>query len=173
MSTASNIRPTILDYHFAYSNGGYAIVFCSTAVSVLPILEEACLYFILKPLTFSYTLCDLFGQHLNYHTSDESASGAGTPFRYLSEHTDCPAGMVTPNDMAERLTSFLKQGNSKHHWLSQWSADNIKQQAAAATERYAAGKSLSVFDGVPFCVKDSLDALPYETRYGTNYMGKT
>ena len=80
--------------------------------------------------------------------------------------------MVTPSDVAERVISFLEQHNPKHHWLSQWSADDIRQQAAAATERYAAGKSLSVFDGVPFCVKDMLDALPYETSYGTKYMGQ-
>eukprot|EP00878_Enallax_costatus_P006485 GHUV01006799.1.p1 GENE.GHUV01006799.1~~GHUV01006799.1.p1 ORF type:complete len:531 (+),score=146.49 GHUV01006799.1:664-2256(+) len=80
--------------------------------------------------------------------------------------------MVTPSDAAERLISFLERHNSKHHWLSQWSADDIRQQAAAATERYAAGNSLSVFDGVPFCVKDMLDALPYETSYGTKYMGQ-
>lgn len=34
------------------------------------------------------------------------------------------------------------------------------------------GASLSVFDGVPFVVKDCIDALPYETSFGTKFMGK-
>lgn len=82
------------------------------------------------------------------------------------------SGLVTPNDVADRLISFLERHNSKHHWLSAWTAEDIRQQAAAATERYAAGKSLSVLDGVPFCVKDAIDALPYETSFGTTFMGK-
>lgn len=82
------------------------------------------------------------------------------------------AGLVTPTDVAERLISFLEAHNAKHNWLSQWLADDIRQQAAAATTRYAAGQALSVFDGVPYCVKDMLDAMPYETSYGTEFMGK-
>lgn len=101
VATASNARPTVLDYHFAYENG-----------------------------------------------------------------------LVTPNDVAERLISFLERHNAKHCWLSQWSAEDIRRQAAESTARYAAGRSLSVFDGVPFCVKDMLDAMPYETSYGTKFMGK-
>lgn len=80
--------------------------------------------------------------------------------------------MITPTAVAERLVSFLAKHNSTFNWLSEYSADHIKHQAAAATARYAAGKSLSVFDGVPYVVQDCLDALPYDTSCGTAFMGK-
>jgi Asp-tRNA(Asn)/Glu-tRNA(Gln) amidotransferase A subunit family amidase len=82
------------------------------------------------------------------------------------------AGMVTPNQVAERVITFLERLNSDFHFLTAYDAADIRAQAAAATERYAAGKSLSVFDGVPYVVKDCLDALPYETSCGTSFMGK-
>lgn len=80
--------------------------------------------------------------------------------------------MVTPSAVAERVISFLEAHNDEQHWLSAWSAQHTRQAAAAATERYAAGKPLSVLDGVPFAVKDNIDALPYETNYGTRFMGQ-
>jgi Asp-tRNA(Asn)/Glu-tRNA(Gln) amidotransferase A subunit family amidase len=80
--------------------------------------------------------------------------------------------MITPTAVAERLVAFLEKHNSQFNWLSVYSADHIKHQAAASAARYAAGKALSVFDGVPYVVKDCLDALPYETSCGTTFMGK-
>lgn len=82
------------------------------------------------------------------------------------------AGMATPTSVADRVIAFLETHNHKQHWLSAWSADNIREAAAAATARYAAGKPLSVLDGVPFVVKDCFDALPYPTSYGTRFMGQ-
>lgn len=83
-----------------------------------------------------------------------------------------PADMITPSAVAERVITFLEAHNAKTHWLSAWSAQHIREAAAAATERYAAGMPLSVLDGVPFVVKDCIDALPYETSCGTRFMGK-
>lgn len=80
--------------------------------------------------------------------------------------------MLTPSDVAERVIAFVEKHNPKTHWLSAWSAQHIREAAAASTARYAAGKPLSVLDGVPFVVKDCIDALPYETSYGTRFMGK-
>lgn len=82
------------------------------------------------------------------------------------------AGVVTPLIVAERAIHFLEAHNSTNHWLSAWSAQHIREAAAASTDRYAAGKPLSVLDGVPFAVKDNIDALPYDTSYGTRFMGK-
>jgi aspartyl-tRNA(Asn)/glutamyl-tRNA(Gln) amidotransferase subunit A len=82
------------------------------------------------------------------------------------------AGMVTPSQVAERVIAFLERMNGDFHFLTAYNAADIRAQAAAATERYAAGSSLSVFDGVPYVVKDCLDALPYETSCGTAFMGK-
>lgn len=80
--------------------------------------------------------------------------------------------MVTPTMAAERVIAFLEQRNPTNNWLSDWSAEHIREAAAASTARYAAGKPLSVLDGVPFVVKDCIDALPYETSYGSRFMGK-
>eukprot|EP00775_Hariotina_reticulata_P011509 gene11509-11652_t len=88
-------------------------------------------------------------------------------YHYAYEHN-----MITPTEVANRIIKFLELHNSKQHWLAAWSADDIKRQAAAAAARYAAGKSLSVFDGVPFVVKDSIDALPYPSGFGTKFMSE-
>ncbi|KAF6263354.1 amidase signature domain-containing protein [Scenedesmus sp. NREL 46B-D3] len=87
-------------------------------------------------------------------------------------HYSYMKGMITPTDVAERLVSFLEKHNSQFNWLSVYSADHIRHQAAASAARYTAGSSLSVFDGVPYVVKDCLDALPYETACGTAFLGK-
>lgn len=81
-------------------------------------------------------------------------------------------GILSPKDVAERVIAFLDKHNSQHYWLSAFSAEHIRYQAAAAAARYAAGKYLSVLDGVPFVVKDCIDALPYQTSFGTTFMGK-
>jgi aspartyl-tRNA(Asn)/glutamyl-tRNA(Gln) amidotransferase subunit A len=80
--------------------------------------------------------------------------------------------MITPSQVAERVIAFLDRVNGDFHFLTAYNAADIREQAAAATARYAAGKSLSVFDGVPYVVKDSLDALPYDTSCGTAFMAK-
>jgi Asp-tRNA(Asn)/Glu-tRNA(Gln) amidotransferase A subunit family amidase len=82
------------------------------------------------------------------------------------------AGMITPSQVAERVIAFLERMNGDFHFLIAYDAADIRAQAAAATARYAEGSSLSVFDGVPYVVKDGLDALPYETSFGTSFMGK-
>ena len=48
--------------------------------------------------------------------------------------------------------------------------EQLCQQAAASAQRWAAGRPLSPLDGVPFAVKDSVDALPYPTTAGTAFM---
>jgi Asp-tRNA(Asn)/Glu-tRNA(Gln) amidotransferase A subunit family amidase len=73
---------------------------------------------------------------------------------------------------AERVIKFLETHNEKQHWLSAWSAADIRAAAAASTQRYAEGRPLSVLDGVPFVVKDCIDALPHPTACGTTFMGE-
>eukprot|EP00882_Tetradesmus_deserticola_P027964 GHRQ01031116.1.p1 GENE.GHRQ01031116.1~~GHRQ01031116.1.p1 ORF type:complete len:228 (+),score=45.25 GHRQ01031116.1:115-798(+) len=90
----------------------------------------------------------------------------------LDHHSVYKHGLVTPSQVAERVIAFLERYNTDLHILHAYDATDIRAQAAAATQRYAAGSSLSVFDGVPYVVKDSLDALPYETACGTAFIGK-
>lgn len=49
-------------------------------------------------------------------------------------------------------------------------ADCTGTAAAASAARWAAGAPLSPLDGVPFAVKDCVDALPYPTTSGTAFM---
>lgn len=73
--------------------------------------------------------------------------------------------------MAQRIIAFLEQHNTTQGWLTSWDKADILAQAAASTSRYAAAAPLGVLDGVPFAVKDNLDALPYPTSCGTSFMG--
>eukprot|EP00817_Percolomonadidae_sp_ATCC50343_P002725 CAMPEP_0117425752 /NCGR_PEP_ID=MMETSP0758-20121206/5992_1 /TAXON_ID=63605 /ORGANISM="Percolomonas cosmopolitus, Strain AE-1 (ATCC 50343)" /LENGTH=445 /DNA_ID=CAMNT_0005210487 /DNA_START=497 /DNA_END=1831 /DNA_ORIENTATION=+ len=61
----------------------------------------------------------------------------------------------------------MKTLNPKYNAFFEFDVQNILDQAAASTERYKNGNQLSVFDGVFLAVKDSLDAFPYATTYGT------
>jgi aspartyl-tRNA(Asn)/glutamyl-tRNA(Gln) amidotransferase subunit A len=56
------------------------------------------------------------------------------------------------------------------HFLVAHDPQQLRQQAAASAERWAAGRQLSPLDGVPFAVKDCVDALPYPTTAGTAFM---
>lgn len=49
----------------------------------------------------------------------------------------------------------------------------VLMTAVSERSRYAAGKPLSVLDGVPFAVKDLMDALPCPTGAGTAYLAST
>lgn len=47
---------------------------------------------------------------------------------------------------------------------------HLRQLAAASSQRWQAGRPLSPLDGVPFAVKDMVDALPYPTTCGTAFL---
>ena len=116
-------------------------------------------------------LCPSLASHLSLYMQADAEYGIvpdSLRLLALMSFTD----MITPTQMADRLIKFLEARNPKQKWLSDWSADDIRKQAAASTARYEAGKSLSVFDGVPFVVKDSINALPYQSWFGTKFMGK-
>jgi Asp-tRNA(Asn)/Glu-tRNA(Gln) amidotransferase A subunit family amidase len=48
----------------------------------------------------------------------------------------------------------------------------MRPQAAAATARYARGGALSVLDGVPYGVKDVIDAYGHASGGGTTFLAK-
>lgn len=49
---------------------------------------------------------------------------------------------------------------------------HLREAAAASAQRWAAGRPLSPLDGVPFAVKDLVDALPYPTTAGTAFLAE-
>jgi Asp-tRNA(Asn)/Glu-tRNA(Gln) amidotransferase A subunit family amidase len=96
---------------------------------------------------------------------------AGFRFPTVADyHAAYRSARVTPLDVA---SSFFSQWEaSERHELPlrafiAMRRDDIMAQAAASTERWKAGRPLSVFDGVPVAAKDEIDQAGYTTTVGT------
>ncbi len=100
-------------------------------------------------------------------------------FRFASVHDYAKAyrdGETTPTDVAQRVLAAIDAGDSAEPPLRAMIAvdrEDVLRQADEASQRIAAGKALSIFDGVPVAVKDELDMLPYPTTVGTAFLGQT
>lgn len=81
---------------------------------------------------------------------------------YLSKHK-------TPLDVAEKILTTFNQFPDLN-WFISVNNEEILTQAEASKKRYEANGSLSVLDGVPFCVKDSLHASNHLTTCGTRHL---
>lgn len=73
----------------------------------------------------------------------------------------------------ERIVAFIKASEAKKpwpcKWLAAWSEEDILRQAKESTQRYQQGTA-RLLEGVPFVVKDAVDALPYPTTAGTSFL---
>lgn len=79
---------------------------------------------------------------------------------------------MTPSDVAEAIIAFVTApGAPQRVWLCDFRPDHVRAQAAAATARYAARAPVSVLDGVPFAVKDSVGAYAHTMGHGTTFLG--
>ncbi|KAL3130473.1 hypothetical protein ABBQ38_008292 [Trebouxia sp. C0009 RCD-2024] len=85
----------------------------------------------------------------------------------LSKAYSC--GRQTPSAVAARLLARIKTLQDMAIFIA-CDAQDVLQQAAESSLRYQRQSPLSPLDGVPYAVKDMLDALPYETTCGTTYM---
>jgi Asp-tRNA(Asn)/Glu-tRNA(Gln) amidotransferase A subunit family amidase len=80
---------------------------------------------------------------------------------------------ITPSDVAEALISAIVESDTMSPPLRAFIEHRpaaIRIAAAESTARYAAGKPLSVIDGVFFGVKDLLDVEGYPTTAGTSFL---
>jgi aspartyl-tRNA(Asn)/glutamyl-tRNA(Gln) amidotransferase subunit A len=77
---------------------------------------------------------------------------------------------VTPVDAAEAIIAFLENEPASANWFCEFGAAHLRAQAAAAAARYRAGRPLSVLDGVPFAVKDVVDAYGLANGSGTAFL---
>lgn len=81
------------------------------------------------------------------------------------------AGKVTPLQVAEYLLTLVQRESKPPGRYSvsflQVREDLILEAAQASTERYEAGKPLSVLDGVPLTIKDEVDLSGYRKTYGS------
>lgn len=85
-------------------------------------------------------------------------------------------GTTTPEEVAQKVMDAIQASDTGDKPLRAFIAvnrDDVMRQARKSTERYKAGKPLSMFDGVPVAVKDEMDMLPYPTTVGTAFLGKT
>lgn len=66
---------------------------------------------------------------------------------------------VKPSDVIRNTLRRIQEWDSDHDFkiFSSILPDEVMQEAFAADERYAKGKSLGVFDGVPVAFKDMMD----------------
>jgi Asp-tRNA(Asn)/Glu-tRNA(Gln) amidotransferase A subunit family amidase len=96
------------------------------------------------------------------------------PCSALELHVAYLNNAITPSDLVEALISAVEESEAmslplrvfiEHH------PEALRAAAAESTARYAAGKPLSVLDGVPFGVKDLLDVANYPTTAGTTFLG--
>eukprot|EP00887_Chlorella_sp_A99_P006764 scaffold3.g6764.t1 len=88
-------------------------------------------------------------------------------------HAAYRSGRTTPRQVAERVIAAVAASEAQDppmRFLVAHDPAHLRQQAAASSERWAAGRPLSVLDGVPFAAKDIPDAPPYPTTAGTAFM---
>lgn len=107
---------------------------------------------------------------------DDLRSAAPMPFATIHDYaTAYRSGATTPTAVAEQVLDAVIASDRGNHPLRAFiasRADDVRRQAAAATERIQNGQPLSWLDGVPVAIKDELDMLPYPTTVGTQIFGK-
>ncbi|KAJ4271480.1 hypothetical protein NW762_000183 [Fusarium torreyae] len=87
-------------------------------------------------------------------------------------HEMYKSGKVTPLQVAEALLPLISRPDGKYSdgWVDSHGKDHLVLEAAkASTERWAAGKPLSVLDGVPIGVKDDTDVKGFHNHIGMAY----
>jgi Asp-tRNA(Asn)/Glu-tRNA(Gln) amidotransferase A subunit family amidase len=86
-------------------------------------------------------------------------------------HNAYSSGALTPTDVVERLLPLIRRDVAQRSACSTAFMDSkvdlIRHAAEASTGRYRQGRPLGVLDGVPFGVKDDLQAKEYKRYIGT------
>lgn len=82
-------------------------------------------------------------------------------------------GRVTPLDVARNIIKLYKEKDEKCNGLIDLNEEQLLLQAEESTKRYQTRKPLSILDGVPFVVKDSIDVQDYITRSGLKHYLKS
>jgi Asp-tRNA(Asn)/Glu-tRNA(Gln) amidotransferase A subunit family amidase len=85
-------------------------------------------------------------------------------------------GEMTPETVAGRVIAAIEasnRGDKPLRAIIASNAEDLLAQARAASERLAAGRPLSLLDGVPVAIKDEVDQVPYPTTVGTKFLGRT
>ncbi|KAM0259975.1 hypothetical protein ACHAQJ_003068 [Trichoderma viride] len=114
------------------------------------------------------------GPMLEFEPELLTSKYASSKARYYSAsnyHEMYKSGQTTPLKVIETLLA-LTTGTAKYSdaWADAHGAEKLALEAAkASTERWAAGKPISVLDGVPVGVKDDTDVEGYVNHIGMKY----
>lgn len=95
-------------------------------------------------------------------------------FYTIKDYNDAySSGALTPSDVVEALLPLIRRDVATRSPYStafmESRVDEIKQAAAASSQRWKQGKPLGVLDGVPFGVKDDLEIKGYKRYIGTTH----
>ena len=100
-------------------------------------------------------------------------AGPGQYHSVAEYHELYLSGKLTPLAVVKALLPLIQRNLAqKSHHSTAWidcHADDVIEAAKKSTERYASGKPLSVFDGVPTGVKDEAKVCGYSTTMGLKY----
>ncbi|PKA57882.1 Fatty acid amide hydrolase [Apostasia shenzhenica] len=80
--------------------------------------------------------------------------------------------LTTPSAVAEHIISIVEEYNNKKPpmpLLITFSPEEVRKQAAASTQRFEEGYSLSILDGIFMAIKDDIDCYPYTSRSATSW----
>ncbi|KAF2017594.1 amidase signature enzyme [Aaosphaeria arxii CBS 175.79] len=114
---------------------------------------------------------------INYNAVDIDqlrALRAGAQGRFYSIvdfHRAYSSGQTTPSDVVEALLPLIRrdiESRSPHSTaFVDTKVDLVRRSAEASTKRWKDGKQLGVLDGIPFALKDEMDAKGYKRFCGT------
>ncbi|KAF5680790.1 amidase [Fusarium heterosporum] len=105
-------------------------------------------------------------------TESQYAESKARYYTASDYHEMYKSGQVTPLQVAEALLPLISRPSGKYSdgWVDNHGKGYLVIEAAkASTERYAAGKPLSVLDGVPIGVKDDTDVQGFHNHIGMKY----
>jgi Asp-tRNA(Asn)/Glu-tRNA(Gln) amidotransferase A subunit family amidase len=81
--------------------------------------------------------------------------------------------LATPSMVAERIISAMEEFDNKNPrapLLISFSAEEVRKQATASTQRFDEGNPLSILDGIFMAIKDDIDCFPYPSKGATSWL---
>jgi len=110
------------------------------------------------------------------HTAARIAGNAGVKLESIQDFADAyRSGVSHPTAVAAQAVAAMRRiddGKEPLRAFISSKEDDVMTQARESSERFRAGKQLSILDGVPIAVKDEVDQAPYPTTVGTSFMGE-
>ncbi|KAJ4976173.1 hypothetical protein NE237_001279 [Protea cynaroides] len=76
------------------------------------------------------------------------------------------------DEVVEKMISATEEINKRKPpipFLISFNAEELRTQAAASTQRFVEGKTLSILDGIFMAIKDDIDCYPFQTKGGTSW----